>query len=238
MFKYLLSILLLVVLGAGQSQNTIDTFFTKGELAALEELVSLSNVSNSSILLAKQGMSSAQAELAIGNQLLGALTVSAGASVAGDFYGQVAPSYSFTLGVDIIELIQETDRTVTMGYALSEARASNRVALVQAFTSWKVAIEQAKNASAFLEAVSLTNQLVVHKLKVGDATQSDVTRAISDLSGAKISLLQANANVIVSLENLALITGSSPDKTLDTIQSVMLAHGEDSPVGAPLVAER
>jgi len=234
--NYLIAIIFFLLSPTVLAQATIDTFFTTGELAALEKLVSVSNTSSPTLLIAQQNLASAEAELAIGNQLLDALTFNAGATLVGDFYGQATPNYSFTLGIDIINLIESTDRRTTMLMSVQEAQKRNRVEVVRAFTSWKVAIEQAKTASDYLESVSLTNQLVVHKLNVGDATQADVTRAIADLSTARISLLQANANVIVNLESLAATIGSGPRDTLDTITQVMLAHGEDPPTGLVLMA--
>ena len=236
MLNYLTAIIFFLLSPIALSQNTIDTFFTTGELAALEELVGQASLSNPTVLIAKQNFASAKAELAVGNQLLDALTMNAGASLVGDFYGQSTPSYTFSLGVDVIKLIESTDRTQTMLMSVESARTKNRVEVVRAFTGWKVAIEQAKTASDFLESVGMTNQLVVHKLNVGDATQSDVTRAIADLSNAKIALLQANANVIVSLEALASVVGNEPRRTLDTINQIMLAHGEEPVTGLVMVA--
>ena len=138
-----------------------------------------------------------------------------------DYYSQASPSYSISLSLDVVELLSGDDKKSVLAGRVTQARAQTRLAVVEAFTRYAVARNAAESAAQALETGEAQFRAVGSLLKVGEATLNDQLAARSAVSSAAVTLLSANAEVIVSLEALAGTVGM----TAQAVASV-LAQGK------------
>ena len=195
-------------------KTELATFFSPEQLTALEQLVTASEGASPTVLEAQHALSVAEAQREIGTRLLDSLTVNVGTGLSGDFYGQAAPRYSVSAGVDIMKLVNVEDKTGVLGAQLAAAKAENRAKIAAAYVGYVVAQEAAEAASHSLESIDVSFSVVKARVEVGEATLSDQLTAQNAVSSSALALLQANSQVIVSLEQLAAAVGRSPQDTL------------------------
>ena len=198
-------------------KTELATFFSPEQLTALEQLVTASESASPAVLEAQHALSVAEAQREIGTRLLDSLTVNVGTGLTGDFYGQSEPRYSVSAGVDIMKLVNVEDKTGVLGAQLAAARAENRAKVAAAYVAYVVAQEAAEAAAHSLESIDVSFSVVKARVEVGEATLSDQLTAQNAVSSSALALLQANSQVIVSLEQLAAVVGKSPKATLAVI---------------------
>ncbi len=200
---------------AGKTE--LATFFTPEQLTALEQLVTASEGASPAVLEAQHALSVAESQREIGARLLDSLTINVGTGLSGDFYGQATPRYSVSAGVDIMKLVNVEDKTGVLGAQLATARSENRAKVAAAYVAYVVAQEAAEAASHTLESIDVSFSVVKARVEVGEATLSDQLTAQNAVSSSALALLQANSQVIVSLEQLAAAVGRSPKETLAVV---------------------
>ena len=138
-------------------------------------------------------------------------------------YGQIEPRYSVSAGVDVMKLVQVEDKTGILKAQVEAARAENRAKVAAAYVGYVVAQEAAEAASHTLESIDVSFSVVKARVEVGEATLSDQLTAQNAVSSSALALLQANSQVIVSLEQLAAAVGRSPKETLAVMDGKKLA---------------
>lgn len=194
--------------------GVLETVFSPGDLAALERLVSTAQANSPEVLEATRAVDLAAAEVEPLGRLTQALDVRAGANVAGGLYTQASPSYSISVSLDVVGLLDAPDEREVLKRRLARARAQTRVQVVEAFTGYVVARNAAESAAQALESAEAQFRVTTSRLEVQEATLSDQISARSSVGNAAVSLLSANAEVIVRLEQLAAVVGLSAEQTL------------------------
>lgn len=192
------------------AQTNLETLFTGDELSVLEGLVHTAQANDANIAKARLELGTVVGETQLTGRLREALTVNTGVSLEGDIYGQASPSYSVSVNLNVMNLIPDAEAAAANNAVLAEALASVRVRTVQAFVTHKVAQERAESAALALESAEAAFRAVSAKQEVGEATLTDQLRAQSTVGDAAMALLEANGNVIVSLESLAATIGETP----------------------------
>lgn len=129
----------------------------------------------------------------------------------GDPYGQATPSAAIHVSLDFMTLVGEPDTGERLALAarLAEARARVRLDVVQATTRVLVARAAAEGAAQALETAEAAFRVAEARLALDDVTPGAVLDARLALSQAAVGLLRANAEVVVALEGLAALTGTS-----------------------------
>ena len=204
-------------------KTELATFFTPEQLTALEQLVTLSEGASPAVLEAQHALSVAESQRELGTRLLDSLTVNVGTGLTGDMYGQIEPRYSVSAGVDLMKLVNVEDKTGVLRAQVGAARAENRARVAAAYVGYVVAQEAAEAAAHSVESADAAFQVVKARVEVGEATLSDQLTAQNAVSSSALALLQANSQVIVSLEQLAAAVGRSPQETLAVINSEEVA---------------
>lgn len=131
--------------------------------------------------------------------------------LGGDPYGQATPSAAIHVSLDFMTLVGEPDTGERLALAarLAEARARVRLDVVQATTRLLVARAAAEGAAQALETAEAAFRVAEARLALDDVTPGAVLDARLALSQAAVGLLRANAEVVVALEGLAALTGTS-----------------------------
>ncbi len=129
----------------------------------------------------------------------------------GDPYGQATPSAAIHVSLDFMTLVGEPDTGERLALAarLAEARARVRLDVVEATTRLLVARAAAEGAAQALETAEAAFRVAQARLALDDVTPGAVLDARLALSQAAVGLLRANAEVVVALEGLAAMTGTS-----------------------------
>ena len=204
------------------AQTDLATFFSPEQLAALEQLVTIAETSSPAVIEAQVALDVAASQLELGTRLTDSLTVTVGTGLRGDIYGQIEPTYSIVAGVDIMGLVKIEDRTPVVRAQLAASKAENRARVAAAFVGYVVAREAAEAAAQTVDSTDAAFQVVKARVEIGEATISDQLAAQSAVSSAALGLLQANSNVIITLEQLAATVGQSPEATLAVVNGVEL----------------
>lgn len=204
---------LLLVLGFASAQTNLETLFTQSELATLEQLVSLAQANDANVLEASLALEDTE----MLGRLSESLTVNAGVGLTGDFYGQAAPKYSISIGLDLMTLVDGANPNLAESKVSTE-KNNVRVRTVEAFVNYKVAVESAESAALAVESATAAFNATHARVEMGEATRTEQLQAQQGVSGAAISLLEANGQVIVALENLAAVVGSTPMDVVAILQ--------------------
>ncbi len=199
------------------AQTNLDTFFSSEELAVLEQLVTTAELHDLAVQRALSELRGNQAELETFNRVTNALTISGGADVEGDIYGQSNLGYNISISLDIIKLIDVEDNTNVLDVAVDSARRDCRTRVVNAFVTYKVATQNAEVATLDLETAEVGLKVSTSLYEVGRATQSDLLNSQERVGQAAIKLLEANGQVVVTLEELAAAVGITPTATQTVI---------------------
>ena len=200
-------------------KTELATFFSPEQLTALEQLVTASESASPTVLEAQHVLSVAESQREIGTRLLDSLTINVGTGLAGDMYGQIEPRYSVSAGVDVMKIVKIEDNTGVLRAQVEAARAENRARVAAAYVGYVVAQEAAEAAAHTVQSSDAAFQVVKARVEVGEATLSDQLTAQNAVSSSALALLQANSQVIVSLEQLAAVVGRSPKETLAVINA-------------------
>ena len=208
------------------AQTELATFFSPEQLTALEQLVTLSESTSPTVLEAQHALNVAASHRELGTRLLDSLTVDIGTGLTGDFYGQSEPHYSVSAGVDLVKLVNVEDKTGVLQAQVKAAKAENRARVAAAYVGYVVAQEAAEAAAHSVESADAAFQVIAARVEVGEATVSDQLTAQNAVSNSALALLQANSNVIVSLEQLAAAVGRSPRETLAVVNNTGKVAGK------------
>ena len=199
------------------AQTNLDTFFSNKELAVLEQLVITAELHDLAVQRALSELRGNQAELETFNRVTNALTISGGADLEGDIYGQSNLGYNISISLDIIKLIDVEDNTNVLDVAVDSARRDCRTRVVNAFVTYKVATQNAEVATLNLETAEVGLKVSTSLYEAGRATQSDLLNSQERVGQAAIKLLEANGQVVVTLEELAAAVGITPTATQTVI---------------------
>ena len=137
------------------AQTNLDTFFSNEELIVLEQLVITAELHDLAVQRALSDLKGNQAELETFNRVTNALTISGGADLEGDIYGQSNLGYNISISLDIIKLIDVEDDTNVLDVAVDSARRDCRTRVVNAFVTYKVATQNAEVATLNLETAEV-----------------------------------------------------------------------------------
>ena len=111
------------------------------------------------------------------------------------------------MALDATALVAARGDTAALEARLAQARASARVAVVEAFTTYLVARAAADAAAQGLESAENAFRVAQVRLAAGDVIPGDVIAARAAVSDAAVALLRANAAVVVAFEGLAAVSG-------------------------------
>lgn len=204
-------ILLCAISTLSFAQTTLETVFNQKDLNILEQLVTLAQAHDPTVIEADFQLKQQSNNIELLGRLKDALSINASTNIQGDYYGQASPSYSIGISLDVLNLIPKTNTLNLKQATLEQAKAQARVQTIQAFLSYKIALETAESAAHALESSETAFRAVQARVEMGEATLSDQLRAQTTVSDAAIRLLNANANVINSFETLAATTGQTPE---------------------------
>ncbi len=202
-----LALVLLLSPLAWAQDGTLETLFTKGDLKVLEQLVSAAQKNSPDVTVAEHALALTTPDAELLGRLSRSLDIGVGANLAMDYYSQASPTYNISLSLDVVELLSADDKQTVLSGRVAQARALTRLAVVEAFTRLVVARNSAESAAQALETSEAQFRAVGSLLKVGEVTLNDQLAARSAVSNAAVTLLSANAEVIVSLEALAGTVG-------------------------------
>ena len=205
---------LFLVLGFAIAQTNLETLFTQSELATLEQLILLAQANDAKVLEASIDLEDTE----MLGRLSEALTVNAGVGLSGDFYGQAAPEYSISIGLDVMTLVDDGDANLAQAKIESE-KNNVRVRTVEAFVNYKVAKESAESAALAVESATAAFNATHARVEMGEATRTEQLQAQQAVSNAAIGSLEANGQVIVTLESLAAVVGSTPRDVVAILES-------------------
>ena len=208
--KWFAMLILCLTIISSFAQTNLDTLFSTEELIILEQLIVTAEVHDLAVQRALNELRGNKAELETFNRVTNALTVSGGTDLTGDIYGQSSLGYNISISLDIIKLIDVPDNTNVLDVALSSAKRDCRTRVVNAFVTYKVASENAEVATLTLESTEMALKTSSALYKVGRATQNDVLNAQERVSQSAVKLLEANGQVVVTLEELAAVVGVNP----------------------------
>ena len=213
--KHLLA-LILVASSFALSQN-LEIVFTAEDTATLEQLVELAQANDLSVIEAEQELRSGEYADSTGGRVTDALSVSAGTGLSGDMYGQVAPNYSVSVSLDVMDLFRAQD-TSTLEHEVRDAKETARLKTVEAFVGWKVATQSATAASRALEAAEASLEVTDIRVEAGADVAASQLAAQSRVADAAIDLLTANGAVIVAVEKLASVVGTPTQETVALLE--------------------
>ncbi len=201
------------------AQSVISVTVTEAHQIVIEELTRRAVARSFAVLEAEQAVARAAWTLSLEGRLAQALSVSASANVSGgpggdaaaNPYWQATPSAAIHVSLDFMTLVGEPDTGERLALAarLAEARARVRLDVVQATTRLLVARAAAEGAAQALETAEAAFWVAEARLALDDVTPGAVLDARLALSQAAVGLLRANAEVVVALEGLAAMTGTS-----------------------------
>lgn len=196
------------------AQTDLDIFFDPPEIDTLERLIVEAENHDLAVQQALVNLNREEASLETFSRLTDSLTITGGAGVEGDFYGQASPNYNISISLDLIKLIEVDDDRSVLRVALDAAKRDCRTRVVDAFIAYKVAVESAEAASLALEGAEANLEIVEARVKIGEATQGELVSQKKNVEDAAVRLLQANGQIISTLEHLASAVGIPPAKVL------------------------
>ena len=179
-------------------------------MVVLDQLVTTAELHDLAVQRALNELKVNQAELETFNRVTNALTITGGTDVEGDIYGQSSLGYDISISLDIIKLVDVADNTNILDVAIGSARRDCRTRVVNAFVAYKVAIQNAEVATLDLETAEVGLGVSTSLYEAGRVTQSDLLNSQERVGQAAIKLLEANGQVVVSLEELAAVVGITP----------------------------
>lgn len=194
----------LLIAAAAPAQTGIATGLDRHDLATLERLVSVAQLSDPTIagIIALQRSDALALE-----RLKSALSLTISGSVAGDIYGQAAADYRIGIGLDLLELLPDPEQQSRTGARLAQELRRVRLVTVEAFVRHRVAVERAAVAALELESAEIRYRALRARHQAGDVILAEVLAARSALGGAALALLAANGEVVIALEALAAAIG-------------------------------
>jgi len=201
--------------------QTLPSFFSDSDLATLEQLITIAEQNDLQILEYKAELGTNENEFSFQGRLGEALSVNAGTSVSGSYYGQAELSYNLSISLNVIELLNVNDTSGVINQRILSAKLDTRVRVVEAFVAYKIALVNAETRARAVEASQARYEVAVTRVQAGESILSSQINAQSDLASAGLSLYSANGDVIVSLERLAAVVG------LTAFETVSILRGEE-----------
>ena len=188
------------------TQAQAATALTEKQTKDYGELVKLALERDPAVLTARAERQAADVD----KSALGAVNASAGFDLAGDFEQFKTPSYRLSMSVDLAALFKDnTAYFAALNAKTIQAGNAVRVRVLQAFTGYLYALENAAVAGDTLEARSAEMRTLEAKAKVGAATNAEVLGGAERVSLGKLALFKANLDLAVSKQNLASSAGVS-----------------------------
>jgi outer membrane protein TolC len=199
--------------------QTLDAFFSPTDLAHLDELITAAQANNPEVLQATAQIDALERTASLEGRLAESLNIQAGANLNSNLYDQASPSYSISVSIDIMGLVEAGEGTTRrlLDIQLETARAQARVAAVEAFVTYKVATNNAEAAARNVEAAEAAFQVSAARYNVGDTILANQIQAQTAVADAAVNLLSANGQVIVALEQLASVTGLTPSEVANIV---------------------
>jgi outer membrane protein TolC len=199
--------------------QTLDAFFSPTDLAHLDELITAAQANNPEVLQATAQIDALERTASLEGRLAESLNIQAGANLNSNLYDQASPSYSISVSIDIMGLVEAGEGTTRrlLDIQLETARARARVAAVEAFVTYKVATNNAEAAARNVEAAEAAFQVSAARYNVGDTILANQIQAQTAVADAAVNLLSANGQVIVALEQLASVTGLTPSEVANIV---------------------
>jgi len=190
--------------------QTLPSFFTDSDLQTLEQLIAIAEQNDLQILEYMAELGTNESSLSFQGRLGEALSVNAGTSISGSYYGQAELSYSLSVSLDVMDLLTVSEGSSVIEQRIVSAKLNTRVRVVEAFVAYKIALVNAETRARAVEASQARYEVAVTRVQAGESILSSQINAQSDLASAGLSLYSANGDVIVSLEKLAAVVGVSP----------------------------
>jgi outer membrane protein TolC len=199
--------------------QTLDAFFSPTDLAHLDELITAAQANNPEVLQATAQIDALERTASLEGRLAESLNIQAGANLNSNLYDQASPSYSISVSIDIMGLVEAGEGTTRrlLDIQLETAQAQARVAAVEAFVTYKVATNNAEAAARNVEAAEAAFQVSAARYNVGDTILANQIQAQTAVADAAVNLLSANGQVIVALEQLASVTGLTPSEVANIV---------------------
>lgn len=198
----------LLLTGFGFAQD-LPGFFSTEDIAVLERLVLLAQQHDLASMSEEAKLEALVSEFSLAGRLSNALSISGSASLSGDIYGQAVPSYSVSVALDVMKLLNSEDNLALGQQSLLEARLKSRLRVVEAFVGYKVALLAAETSARALEASEARFRVSVERVRAGESILSEQIAAQSQVASAGLALYSANGQVIIGLESLAGVVGLS-----------------------------
>ena len=208
-YAYFLMLTPYFLLAASFAQ-TLPSFFTDSDLQTLEQLIVIAEQNDLQILEYKAELGVYETSFGFTGRLGEALSVNAGTSVSGSYYGQAELRYSLSVSLDVMDLLSVDDGNSVIEQRIVNAKLNTRVRVVEAFVAYKVSLINAETRARAVEASQARYEVAVTRVQAGESILSSQINAQSDLASAGLLLYSANGEVIVSLEKLAAVVGVSP----------------------------
>ena len=201
-------VILFFVLALGIAQD-LPSFFSTEDIALLEKLVLLAQQHDLASMSEEAKLDALSSSFSLEGRLSKALSISGSASLSGDVYGQAVPSYSVSVGLDVMKLLNSEGNLLLGQQSLLEARLKSRLRVVEAFVGYKVAVLSAETSARALEAAEARFRVSSERVRAGESILSEQIAAQSELAKAGLELYRANGQVIIGLESLAGVVGVS-----------------------------
>ena len=193
--------------------QSLEIVFTAEDTTKLEQLVEIAQANDLGVIEAEQELRSGEYADSTSGRVTEALSVSAGTGLSGDMYGQVAPNYSVSVSLDVMDLFKPQD-TTSLSARVKAAKEAARLRTVEAFVGWKVATQSAQAASHALEAAEATLEVTTIRVDAGADVAASQLAAQSAVASAARDLLTANGQVIVAVETVSSVVGTTPERVL------------------------
>jgi len=217
-FKLLLVAFYSLLIASSTSfSQTLPSFFSDADLQTLERLVVIAEANDLQILEYQAELGVNEASFGFTGRLGEALSVNAGTSVSGSYYGQAELSYNLSISLNVMELLSVDDTSGVINQRIQSAKLATRVRVVEAFVSYKIALVNAETKARSVEASQARYEVAVTRVQAGESILSSQINAQSDLASAGLSLYSANGEVIVSLERLAAVVGITPQAVVGVL---------------------
>jgi len=208
---------LLIALNTGVTQ-TLTSFFTDSDLQTLDQLIVIAEANDLQILEYKAELGDNEASFGFTGRLGEALSVNAGTSVSGSYYGQAELSYSLSVSLNVMDLLSVSEGSSVIEQRIVSAKLNTRVRVVEAFVAYKVSLINAETRARAVEASQARYEVAVTRVQAGESILSSQINAQSDLASAGLSLYSANGEVIIALERLAAVVGLTPFETVSILR--------------------
>jgi len=201
--------------------QTLPSFFSDTDLATLEQLIVIAEANDLQILEYQAELGTNETSFGFTGRLGEALSVTAGTSVRGSYYGQAELSYNLSISLNVMDLLSVSEGSSVIEQRIVNAKLNTRVRVVEAFVAYKISLINAETRARAVEASQARYEVAVTRVQAGESILSSQINAQSDLASAGLSLYSANGEVIVSLERLAAVVG------LTAFETVSILRGEE-----------